>query len=150
MAKKIFSKNKKARHDYKVLASYEAGISLIGSEVKSIKEGSASLKEGYIEIEKGQMWLWNCHIPLWKYSSDKGYDPTRKRRLLMKAKEIDILLGKVNQKSLTLIPLSLYGSKGIIKVEVGLCQGLKKYDKRKRMKEREQKRNLEQDKRTYM
>lgn len=150
MTKKIFSKNKRAYHDYKVLESYEAGISLLGQEVKSIKDGSASLKESFIMIEDGQMWLWNCHVPLWKFSSDRSYDPIRKRRLLMKREEIDSLLGKTKEKNLTLIPLSFYGLGGVIKVEVGLCQGLKKYDKRKRLKERELNRDLHRDKRKYM
>lgn len=150
MATKVFSKNKKAYHDYKVLGSYEAGISLLGGEVKTVKAGLASLRESFVIIEDGEMWLWNCHIPQWKYSSDKSYDPTRKRKLLMKRDEIDTLVGKTKQKSLTLIPLSLYGKNGRIKVEVGLCQGLRKYDKRKRLKEREQERNLQKEKRKYM
>jgi SsrA-binding protein len=150
MASKIFSKNKKAFHDYKVLDRYEAGVALLGSEVKAIKAGLASLKESFIEIDHGQLWLWNCHIPQWKYSRDRSYNPTRKRRLLMNRKEIDSLAGKVNQKSFTLIPLSLYGQKGKIKVEIGLCQGLRKYDKRRKLKEREQERDLRKEKRKFM
>ncbi|MFH1547084.1 MAG: SsrA-binding protein SmpB [bacterium] len=150
MTKKIFAKNKRAYHDYKVLESFEAGVSLLGQEVKSIKEGSASLKESFVSVDDGQMWLWNCHVPQWRFSSDKVYDPIRKRQLLMKRAEIDTLLGKTKAKNLSLIPLSLYGFRGIIKVEVGLCQGLKKYDKRKRLKEREMVRDLQKDKRSYM
>lgn len=150
MTTTIFSKNRKAFHDYKILDKYEGGLSLLGQEVKSIKEGSASLKESFIMIENGQMWLWNCHVPKWRFSSDRSYDPVRKRRVLMKRDEIDLLSGKVKEKNLTLIPLSLYGVRGVIKVEIGLCQGLKKYDKRKRLKERELKRSLHEDKRKYM
>ena len=150
MTKKIFSKNKKAYHDYKVIQTYEGGLSLLGQEVKSIKEGSASLKEGFVLIENSEVWLWNCHVPRYRFSSDRAYDPIRKRKILMKRSEIDTLTGKTKEKNLTLIPLSLYGIKGIIKIEIGLCQGLKKYDKRKRLKERDLKKDLQKDKRKYM
>ena len=150
MRKKIFSKNKKAYHDYEVVQTYEGGLSLLGQEVKSIKGGTASLKEGFVMIENGEMWLWNCHVPRYRFSSDRNYDPIRKRKILMKRSEIDTLTGKVKEKNLTLIPLSLYGIKGIIKIEIGLCRGLKKYDKRNRLKERDMRKELEKDKRKYM
>ncbi len=150
MATRLYSKNKKVLHDYKVLDRYEAGISLLGQEVKSIKAGTASLKESFVVIEKGEVWLWNCHVPQWRFSSDKSYDPIRKRKVLMKRDEIDTLLGKTKEKGFTLIPLSLYGVGGIVKIEVGLCQGLKRYDKRKRLKKRELKRDLAREKRKYM
>lgn len=148
--RRFYSQNKKAFHDYKVLSRFDAGISLLGQEVKSVKSGTASLRESFVLIENGEMWLWDCHVPRWRFSSDSSYDPTRKRKILMKRQEIDMLSGKVSQKKLTLIPLSFYNDKGVVKVEIGLCQGLKKYDKRKREKERELKKDLQEEKKRYM
>lgn len=147
---KIFVKNRSAFHDYEVVDRHEAGIELLGSEVKSVKYGLANLKDSYVLVEKGEMWLWNCHISLWKYAHDSSYDPMRTRKLLMKRQEIDALYGKVKEKGFTLIPLSLYGSRGRIKVEIGLCKGLKKYEKRQKEKERMLEKDLHNEKRKYM
>lgn len=146
----IYARNKRAFYDYEVLEKYEAGIVLKGSEVKSVKYGLASLKESFVKLDEGEIWLWNSHIPLWKYSVDRNYDPTRKRKLLLSRKEIDKIAGKVQQKGLTLIPLKMYGVRGRIKVEVGLCKGKKKYDKKRVERERTMKRELHEEKRKYM
>lgn len=147
---KIIVKNRKAFHDYEIIDRYEAGIVLRGAEVKSVKFGEVSIKESFIRVEGGELWLWNCHISPWKYSSDASYDPLRSRKLLLKRKEIDSIMGKVQSKGLTLIPLSMYLLRGKVKVEIGLCRGLKRYQKREREKERDLKRDLHDQKRKYM
>ncbi len=147
---KIFVKNRQAFHEYEVLNRYEAGIELLGSEVKSVKNGLANLKDSFVRIEEGEMWLWNCHISPWKYSQNKSYDPTRRRKLLMKRLEIDSIEGKVREKGFTLVPLSLYGSRGKIKVEVGLCRGLKKYERKQKEKEKVLKKELHEQRRKYL
>ncbi|MBN1618984.1 SsrA-binding protein SmpB [Candidatus Dojkabacteria bacterium] len=146
----IFAVNKKARHEYEILENIEMGIVLKGAEVKAIRAGGASLKDSFVRIDENECWLWNCHISQWKYSSDPGYNPTRKRKLLAFREEIDTLSGKVNQKNLTLIPLKLYLKRGKIKVDVGLCRGMKIYDKRAKDKERTLKNELHKEKRKYV
>lgn len=145
-----YATNRKAWYDYEVLDRYEAGIALKGSEVKSIKAGNVSLKDGFVSIENGEAWLWNCHVSQWSHSSSDSYDPTRRRKLLLHREEIDKLAGKVKQKGLTLIPLSMYAVRGRIKVSVGLCKGKKKYDKKRREKERRLDREIHREKRKYM
>lgn len=147
---KLFSKNSRALYDYEVLDRVEAGIVLSGGEVKSIKSGQASIKEGYIHISRGEAWLWNAHVPRWHATQDTGYDPVRSRKLLMHRDELDKLAGKVKEKHLTLVPLKLYGVKGRIKVEVGLCRGRKKFEKRERERDRALRKELHEEKRKYM
>jgi SsrA-binding protein len=148
--RKIIARNKKAYYNYEVIDRYEAGIVLKGAEVKSAKAGNVSLKQSFLSVEDGEMWLWDCHISKWKQASQKDYDPTRKRKVLLKQYEIDRLDGKVKQKGYTLIPLSMYLKRGYIKVEVGLCKGRKQYDKKRREKERTLKRDLHEKKRKFM
>jgi SsrA-binding protein len=145
-----YATNRKAWYNYEVLDKYEAGIVLKGSEVKSIKSGNVSLKDSFVSIDKGEAWLWNCHIAQWSHSSSDSYDPTRKRKLLLHRGEIDKLAVKVRQKGLTLVPLSMYEVRGRIKVSVGLCKGKKKYDKKRKEKERRLKREMHREKRKYM
>ncbi len=147
---RVYARNKKAFHDYEILEKYEGGVVFMGSEVKSVRAGQASLKESFIQISNGEAWLWNCHIPLWKFSSDRGYDPACRRKVLLHQSQIDKLVGKLNQKGLTLVPLKLYDVKGRIKVEIGLCRGKKVYEKRQKEKERTLKKELHQKKRQYM
>lgn len=145
-----FASNRKAFYDYAILESFEAGLVLSGGEVKSVRAGMASIKEGIIMIEQNEMWLFNAHIPKWVSSSISGFDPLRKRKLLLHRKEIDMLLGKAREKHLTLIPLKIYGSRGRVKIQVGLCRGKKKFEKRNTEKERSLKRELHEEKRKYM
>jgi len=140
---KTITTNRKARHDYHILDRLEAGISLVGTEVKTLREGKASLVDAYAHIEKGELWLVNAHIPHFKQASFYNHEPRRKRKLLVRASQIRKLLGKIQEKGLTLIPLKLYFSGPYIKVELGICRGKRQYDKRKAIKEREAKREIE-------
>lgn len=147
---KVFSKNKKAFFDYEILETHEAGISLLGQEVKSIKNGEVSLKEAYIRLIEGELWLWNAHIPKYRHSSDDDYDSVRSRRLLLKKKEIAKLAKSLNTAGLTLIPLRIYAKRGILKLEIALAKGKKQHDKQRRIKERELGRELHREQRKYM
>ena len=136
--------NRKARHDYEIIEIYEAGIVLLGSEVKSIKTGNANLKDSYADIENGEVWLYNFHISPYKFASEKfNHQPLRPKKLLLHKKEIAKLIGKTKEKGFTLIPIKVYTKNGIIKVELALAKGKKLYDKRQSLKEREL--NLEKE-----
>lgn len=147
---KIFARNRSAYHDYKVLDKYEGGLVLSGSEVKSVRNGMVNLKDSFVSIEESEVWMWNCFISKWPYSNETGYDPLRKRKILLNRDEIATLAGKAKEKGLTIIPLELYGVRGRIKVLIGLCKGLKMYDKRLREKERDMKEDLRKQKLKYM
>ena len=135
---KPYAVNKKAKFDYEILDTLEAGLVLTGGEVKSIRSGSASLKGGFITFHNDDANLINVHIPKYKYvGNTKDYEPERSRKLLLKAKEITYLKGKIQEKGLTIIPLSLYNSGRHIKLEVALVRGKKNYDKRETIKKRE-------------
>ena len=127
---KLIAPNKKARHDYFVLATYEAGIELFGTEVKSIRRGQVNLKDSYCFIDKGEMFVSGMHISPYEQGNIFNKDPMRVRKLLMHKKEINKLLGTVTQQGLTLVPLSMYFRGSRVKIEVGLCKGKKLYDKR--------------------
>lgn len=130
--------NKKAFHDYFIEERHEAGLVLEGWEVKSIRAGRANLKESYVVVKQGEVFLIGCHIsPLPTASTHIHPDPTRTRKLLLHAAEIDKLIGKVERAGYTLVPLNLHYSKGRIKLEIGLAKGKKQYDKRATEKERE-------------
>jgi len=135
--------NRRARHDYFIEESIEAGLVLTGSEVKSLRAGKANLKDSYARIDRGEAWLANAHISEYAPASQFGHDPTRKRKLLLHAKEIDRLTGKVKEKGLTLVPLRMYFKHGRAKVELGLGRGKKQYDKRESIKERESGREMD-------
>ncbi|GMV64258.1 MAG: SsrA-binding protein SmpB [Candidatus Omnitrophica bacterium] len=137
MSERDIARNRKAFHDYIVLDRVEAGISLLGSEVKSLREGQCNLKDSYALIENGEVLLSNMHIAHYGPAGLFNHDPERKRKLLLHRREIDKLFGKVQQKGLTLIPLRLYWKEGRAKVELGVCQGKKLYDKRQALKEKE-------------
>lgn len=149
-SQKVVARNKKAFHDYTVVKIYEAGIVLLGQEVKSVKAGQASLKESHIHVYNGEMWLWNCHIPQWQFSGDMNYDPTRKRKLLMHRSQIDSLMGQSRAKSMTILPLKMYLLRGRVKVEIGLCKGKKQYEKRAEARERTKKKEMHKLKREYI
>ncbi|MCD6094589.1 SsrA-binding protein SmpB [bacterium] len=136
--------NKRAYFDYEILEKYEAGIELLGNEVKSIKKGQVSLKGSFVIIKKDEVYLLNAHIsPYQVKNTPSNYNPFRTRRLLLHKSEIKGLIGKVKQKGLTLVPLKLYTKGGRIKIEIGLARARKKVDKREKIKEREIKREME-------
>ncbi|MBO7681164.1 MAG: SsrA-binding protein SmpB [Clostridia bacterium] len=124
------ARNKKAYHDYFVLDSFEAGIELFGTEVKSVRQGKVNLKDAWCSIEKGEIYVNGMHISPYEFGNIFNRDPMRKRRLLMHKREINRLYGQLKQQGLTLIPLSAYFNRGRLKIQVGLCKGKKNYDKR--------------------
>lgn len=128
--------NRRARHDYEIVEVVEAGIALTGTEVKSLREGRADLKDSYAAIEGKEVYLFNCHISPYAAGNRFNPDPNRKRKLLMRREEIDRLMGKVQEKGLTLIPLSFYTARRKIKLELALARGKKLYDKREALKQR--------------
>jgi len=128
--KKIIAQNKKARHDYFVEDTYEAGIALFGTEVKSVRAGNVNLKDSYCEIDKGEIFANGIHISPYEQGNIFNREPLRQKKLLMHKREIRKLFGLVGQEGYTLVPLSLYFSGSRVKVEVGLCKGKKLYDKR--------------------
>ncbi len=144
MVKKIVCQNRKARHDYFIDDVYEAGIVLRGPEVKSLREGRSSLSDSYAKVKNGELFLFNMHITPYPFSHYLDMDPKRTRKLLMKKKEIKRLIGKTEEKGYSLIPLSVYLLRGLIKIELALAKGKRKYDKRQSLKEKEIKRELNQ------
>jgi SsrA-binding protein len=130
-------RNRKAFHDYHILDRWEAGIALVGSEVKSLRAGKANLQDAYARIEGGEVYLINAHISLYDPASRANHDPRRNRKLLLHKREIRRLIGKVVEKGLTLIPLSIYFKNGKVKVEIALATGKRKYDKRAAIKEKD-------------
>lgn len=135
--------NRKARFDFNIEETYEAGLALTGGEVKSLREGRANLKDSYGRVERGEAVLLNAHISNYEPAHYFNVDPTRTRKLLMHKKEIMRLMGKVQEQGLTLIPLRLYFKKGRVKVELALARGKKLYDKRATIREREVQRDIE-------
>tara|TARA_B100000029_G_scaffold478672_1_gene524991 strand:+ start:419 stop:889 length:471 start_codon:yes stop_codon:yes gene_type:complete len=134
---KIISNNRKAKFNYFFKEFYEAGIVLNGSEVKSLRSGKANISESYAFDNKGEIFLINSHIPLYKESSYNNHDPRRNRKLLLNKKEINKLLGRINREGFTLIPTKLYFKKGKAKVEIAVAKGKKQYDKRQTKKKRD-------------
>lgn len=141
---KIISDNRKARFLYEILETYEAGIQLIGTEVKSIRAGKVNMQDGYVIIRNREAWLLNVHISPYQSSGDYfNHDPRRTRKLLLHRKEIDRLVGKVEQKGLTIVPLKMYLKRGMVKVSVGLARGKKLHDKRETIKRRQDEREMQ-------
>ena len=139
---KVIVNNKKAFHEYNILEKFEAGIQLKGSEVKSIREGKASLKQSYILIRKGEAWLQGSNIAAYSHTGHEGHEPTRRRKLLLHKKEIRIIDSKLAEKGLTAVPIKLYFKAGFIKLEFGLARGKKLYDKRNAKKKRDVERDI--------
>ena len=129
--RKLIAQNRKARHDYHIDDTYEAGIALVGTEVKSLRQGRASLVDGFATIDDGEMFLHNVHIPEYEQGSWTNHEPRRVRKLLLHREEIARLIGKVSEKGYTLVPLALYFKDGRAKVEIGVARGKKEYDKRR-------------------
>lgn len=142
---KVISSNKKARFEYEILDSYEAGIELVGTEVKSIRDGRCSLSEGYVIEENGELFLKNVNINIYKHGNINNHDPLRKRKLLMHKKEIFKINKNVKEKGVTVIPLKLYFKGSLVKLEIAICKGKKLYDKREKIKERETKKTIERE-----
>jgi SsrA-binding protein len=138
--KKLIAQNRKARHDYAIDDVYEAGIVLVGTEVKSLRAGRASLVDGYAMVEDGEIWLRGVNIPMYDEGSWTNHTPTRARKLLLNRNEISKITNKMKESGLTLIPLSLYFSDGKAKVEIGVARGRKNYDKRQAIAEKDAKR----------
>src|SRR5680860_190489 len=132
--------NPQAKFNYTILDTIEAGISLLGGEVKSVRAGQVSLKESFARIKKGEVWLMGAHINPYKQGVREDYDPIRPRKLLLHKKEISHLVGKLNEQGLSLVPLKMYLKKNKIKLELGLGKGKKKYDKRASIKDKDFKR----------
>jgi SsrA-binding protein len=145
MAVKVVCQNKKAFHDYHIDATYEAGMVLSGPEVKSLRAGKANLRDGYVRIdEKGEAMMYNVHISFYTYATHNPNDPLRVRKLLLHAREIRKLIGKLKEKGLALIPLKIYFiANGKAKVELGLARGKRQYDKRAALKEQQSDRELQ-------
>jgi SsrA-binding protein len=139
---KIIANNRKARFNYDFLETYEAGIELVGPEVKSIKSGHISIKESFATIKNGEIWLTNAHVSPYKPASLNNSEPTRPRKLILKKNEIDHLIGKVQTEGNTLVPTKIYLSHGLIKVEIVLARGKKSRDKREIIKSRDLNREI--------
>ncbi len=135
--------NKRARFDYEILESVEAGLSLMGSEVKSLRAGKASIADSYAHVRDGEAWLVGAYIAPYSFSRGGGHDPERTRKLLLHRGEIDRLAGKLAEMGLTLIPMRVYFDRGKAKIELGLARGKRTYDKRRSIREREEKRDME-------
>lgn len=133
----LFADNRKAGFDYHLLETFEAGIALLGTEVKAIREGRVNLREAYCRLERGEAYLLGAHIGQYTYDSFGGHDPLRRRKLLLRRDQLNKLLGKTTEKGLTLVPLRVYLKNGKIKVAVALAKGKKVYDKRETIRRRE-------------
>ncbi len=141
--KKLIANNKKAFFDYFIEEKYEAGIALHGTEVKSLRLGKCSIKESFIRIEKGEVYIYNMHISPYEKGNIFNKDPLRVRKLLLHKYEINKLAGEIQQKGYTLVPLNVYLSKSLVKLEIGLARGKKLYDKRQDIAKKDQRREAE-------
>jgi SsrA-binding protein len=137
LAQENIAENRKAFHDYHILETWEAGVVLLGTEVKSIREGRVNLRDSFARLEKGEVWLYNVNISSYSHRGYADHEPLRQRKLLMHRDEIRKLIGKTTEKGMTLVPLRLYFKNGRIKVALGLAKGKKDYDKRETIKRRE-------------
>ncbi len=140
--RKVVASNRQARFNYEILDTFEAGIALRGSEVKSLRAGHVQLKDSYADIRDGEVWLVNAHISPYSFAEGGGHDPERQRKLLLHRREIDRLFGRIREEGLTLVPTQMYFSDGKAKVELGLGKGKRRHDKRRTIVERQQKREM--------
>jgi SsrA-binding protein len=141
--RKLIAQNRKARHDYAILDTYEAGVALVGTEVKSLRLGRASLVEAYATVDDGEVWLRGLNIPEYTLGSWTNHEPRRTRKLLLHKSEIERLIGKIREGGLTLVPLSLYFSDGKVKCELALARGKRSYDKRSDLAKRDANREIQ-------
>jgi SsrA-binding protein len=146
---KIIAENRKARHDYFIEDELEAGMMLKGTEVKSLRQGRANLKDAYAKIKNGEIWVHQLHISPYPFAYYDNHDPLRMRKLLLHANEIKKLIGKLAERGYALIPLRLYFRQGKVKVLLGLAKGKRQYDKRESMRQRDQKRDLDRIRKDY-
>ncbi len=147
---KTIAQNKKAFHDYEILDKFEAGIALVGSEVKSIRAGRISLKDSFVEIQGGEAFLLRCHISLYEQAGVFNHEPERKRKLLLHGREIHRLDQKVKERGFSIVPLQVFFTdKGLIKVEIALARGKRAYEKKQKLKERDIKREMDRDVQRY-
>jgi len=137
LAQTNIAENRKAFHDYHILDTWEAGMVLLGTEVKSIREGRVNLRDSFARIERGEVWLYNVNISSYSHRGYADHEPLRQRKLLMHRDEIRKLIGKTTEKGMTIVPTRMYYKSGRVKVEVGLAKGKKDYDKRETVKRRE-------------
>ena len=145
MSHKVIATNRKARHDYFLSDTYEAGIALKGSEIKSIRAGQISIKEAYVQIENFEAWLMNAHIAPYEQASYLGHDPRRKRKLLLHRKEISRLWDQVRKKGITIVPTRVYLKNGRAKIEIAVGRGKKQYDKRQDIAKRDAQRDMDRN-----
>src|SRR5688500_19392698 len=136
-AQKIIADNRKAHHDYHLIETFEAGVALLGTEVKSIREGGANLRDSFARIENGEVWIYNVHIAAYRNRGYADHEPTRKRKLLLHRQEIRKLIGNTVEKGMTLVPTRMYFKNGHVKVALGLAKGKQAHDKRETVKKRE-------------
>ncbi|MFH8619022.1 SsrA-binding protein SmpB [Streptomyces sp. NPDC017979] len=141
--RKLIAQNKKARHDYHILDTYECGLVLTGTEVKSLRQGRASLADGFVQIDSHEAWLHNVHVPEYTQGTWTNHSARRKRKLLMHREEIDKLEAKSQETGHTIVPLALYFKDGRAKVEIALAKGKKEYDKRQTLRERQDRREAD-------
>lgn len=141
-SKQVIATNRKARHNYSILELFEAGVSLQGTEVKSLRLGQASLADAFATIDDGEVWLRNLYIPEYQHGSWTNHEPRRNRKLLLHRQQIDRLVGKIRDGNLALMPLSLYFYEGKVKVELALARGKRAYDKRQDMAQRDAQREV--------
>jgi SsrA-binding protein len=141
--RKLIAQNKRARHDYHILDTYECGLVLTGTEVKSLRQGRASLADGFAQVDAGEVWLFNVHIPEYAQGTWTNHSARRKRKLLLHRSEIDKLIGKTQETGVTLVPLALYFLNGRAKVEVALARGKREWDKRQTLREKQDRREAE-------
>src|ERR687888_1759304 len=142
VGRKVIVTNRKARHDYAILDTFEAGVVLVGTEVKSLREGRASLTDAFATVDDGEVWLRNVHIPEYVQGTWTNHTPRRTRKLLLHRKEILRLIGKSKESGLSLVPLSMYFKDGKVKVELALAKGKKSYDKRQDIAKRDARREM--------
>lgn len=142
---KIFAQNRKAHHEYFIEETFEAGLKLLGTEVKSIRDGRVNLKEGYVQIKDGEVYILNCHINPYSHGNIMNHDPLRTRKLLLHEKEIRKLIGSSSQRGYTIVPLKIYLKGRLIKLEIGLAKGKRQFEKREQIKEREVRREIERN-----
>ena len=140
---KVIATNRKARHDYHIEDTYEAGLVLTGTEIKSIRAGRVNLRDGYATLKDGELWLMNAHIAPYNQGSYTNHEPRRPRKLLMHRREINRIAGRIQEKGFTLVPLRLYLKNNLAKVELGLARGKKQYDKRAALREKETRREID-------
>ena len=143
MGVKLIATNRRARFDYDVRETFEAGLVLVGSEVKSLRNNGASIGESYAAIKEGEVWVTGMHIPPYSFARDGGHEPIRPRKLLLHRREIDRISPRVAERGLTLVPLRLYFRKGMAKMDLALAKGRSKVDKRQVIREREERREME-------